>query len=224
MSQLILFDDLPIKFEDLPEIRNVDNRSLIDVVKEMNKLNLILGKEAHYLPHEHYEIFKTGGKHFWGDKNQELFGGNDYPFVINNKTGKVASFSIANKYYPTLVYQIEVGSMSVVTLLFHRMVATAFIENPLNKALVDHIDGNPANYKTNNLILSDGRYFGTKFVISLSVYCLIWVAPASFNLSLGAGGFVMFSIKIFASSCVAIISPRLISSFRFNKAISLRIL
>jgi hypothetical protein len=151
MSQLILFDDLPIKFEDLPEIRNVDNRSLIDVVKEMNKLNLILGKEAHYLPHEHYEIFKTGGKHFWGDKNQELFGGNDYPFVINNKTGKIASFSIANKYYPTLVYQIEVGSMSVVTLLFHRMVATAFIKNSLNKALVDHIDGNPANYKTNNL-------------------------------------------------------------------------
>ena len=53
--------------------------------------------------------------------------------------------------YPTLVYQIEFGSMKVVTLLFHRIVASAFIENPLNKPLVDHIDGNQANYKLNNL-------------------------------------------------------------------------
>jgi hypothetical protein len=151
MTQLILFDDLPIKFEDTPEIRDVERVSLIDVVKEMNKLNKILGKEEHYLPTEHYEIFRTGGTHFWKDKNAMLFGGSNYPFVLNNKTGKVASFSIVNKYYPTLVYQMEVGSMEVVTLLFHRVVATAFIKNPSNKPLVDHIDGNPANFKVNNL-------------------------------------------------------------------------
>jgi hypothetical protein len=151
MSQLILFDDLPIKFEDTIEIRDIESRPLIEVVKEMNQLNLILGKEEHYLPIEHYEIFKTGGAHFWGKKNPQLFGGNDYPFVLNNKTGKVASFSVSNKYYPTLVYQMEVGSMEVVTLLFHRVVSTAFIENPFNKPLVDHIDGNPANFKVNNL-------------------------------------------------------------------------
>jgi hypothetical protein len=151
MSQLILFDDLPIKFEDTPEIKEVERILLIDVVKDMNKLNKIIGEPEHYFPHEHYEIFKTGGAHFWGKKNPQLFGGNDYPFVINNKTGKIASTSIVNKYYPTSVCQIEIGSMEVVTLLFHRIVATAFIKNPLNKPLVDHIDGNPANFKVNNL-------------------------------------------------------------------------
>jgi hypothetical protein len=40
------------------------------------------------------------GTHFWERKNPQLFGGNDYPFVINNKTGKIASTSIVNKYYP----------------------------------------------------------------------------------------------------------------------------
>ena len=45
MSQLILFDDLPIKFEDTPEIKDVERVPLINVVKEMNKLNKILGKD-----------------------------------------------------------------------------------------------------------------------------------------------------------------------------------
>ncbi len=151
MSQLLLFEDLSVKFKNVPEIKNIETISLIDVINEMNKLNLILGKELHYLPHKYYEIFKIGGKHFWGDKNKELFGGNDYPFVLNNKTGKVASFSVVNKYYPTLVYQTEIGCAEVVTLLFHRVCATAFIKNELNKPLVDHIDGNPANYKISNL-------------------------------------------------------------------------
>ena len=150
MSQLILFEDLPIKFEDHPEINDIDNIPLIEVVKNMNNLNKILGKNDHYLPHEDYVLFKTGGQHFWKDQNEKLFGGNGYPFVINNKTGKVSSFSLMGSY-PTLVYQIEFGSMKVVTLLFHRIVASAFIKNPLNKPLVDHIDGNQANYKLNNL-------------------------------------------------------------------------
>lgn len=52
---------------------------------------------------------------------------NEYPYVILCSNGKVKNIAI------------------------HRLVATAFIENPDNKPIINHIDGNKLNWDISNL-------------------------------------------------------------------------
>jgi hypothetical protein len=53
-----------------------------------------------------------------------------------------------NKYYEVMLH---VGEGNMVAKKIHRMVAEAFIPNPLNKPEVNHIDGNKANNRVDNL-------------------------------------------------------------------------
>jgi hypothetical protein len=43
------------------------------------------------------------------------------------------------------------------TFMWHRLVATLFIENPLNKPLVRHRDGDSSNNKVSNLYWSNHK-------------------------------------------------------------------
>ena len=68
--------------------------------------------------------------------------------VRNNKTGKIITqFPNTNGYARTRLYQ---NGMSR-NFLVHRLVASAFIENPDNKPYVDHIDNNILNNDLSNL-------------------------------------------------------------------------
>lgn len=71
--------------------------------------------------------------------------------VRNAKTKKPRKYFLSNGY-PTVTLQkqdLSVGRKS--NHLLHRLVAKAFIDNPNNYPVVNHIDGNSENYKIDNL-------------------------------------------------------------------------
>lgn len=78
-----------------------------------------------------------------------------YPYMItedgrvyNDKTGRYLKPQHNKKGY--LVVRVTVNKIKH-TIRIHREVAKAFIENPLNKPQVNHIDGNKENNKVENL-------------------------------------------------------------------------
>lgn len=71
---------------------------------------------------------------------------------INSKAlnGRVIKERILKHYTKPNKYQsIDLGQRN--TRSIHRLVAMAFLPNPLNKPCVNHIDGNPSNNKVENL-------------------------------------------------------------------------
>lgn len=146
MIQLELFDNLSRKIEDGVEFNDLENVSIAEVVKYLNTLK---GVDDIFIP-EYYRVYKTGGKHPWGEKNPELFGGSDWPFVFNAKTKKISGYNVVNGYILCVAQSKQKGT-KVWSCLMHRLVCGAFIKNPFNKPFVDHIDGNVANFKVTNL-------------------------------------------------------------------------
>ena len=73
----------------------------------------------------------------------------------NVKGKKVKSQHISNRGYLTvLLYKDGVGLRKTV----HRIVATAFLDNPLNLSDINHIDENRLNNAVDNLEWCDHRY------------------------------------------------------------------
>lgn len=73
----------------------------------------------------------------YGAKNHALSGKQRYLKTPRSSSG----------YHHVQLYKDGKSS----TLLVHILVASAFVPNPANKAEVNHIDGNKANNKANNL-------------------------------------------------------------------------
>jgi hypothetical protein len=94
----------------------------------------------------------------------------------NTGKEKILNFFITNNYvYVTLSKKCKQTNYTV-----HRLVAEAFIENPLNKPVINHIDCNPSNNCVDNLEWATqkeniqhsirlGRYTSNKPVIAINI-------------------------------------------------------
>ena len=67
--------------------------------------------------------------------------------VRNNKTNKIIKGSLRDGYL-RIIYRLD-GSRTRVPI--HRLVSNAFIPNPDDKPLIDHIDNNRTNNNVSNL-------------------------------------------------------------------------
>jgi hypothetical protein len=88
-----------------------------------------------------------------GEEFRTIEGFNDYLVsnfgrVWSNKTNKILTPKVSNRGY----YQIGMSrEQKKYCVLLHRLVATAFINNPENKPQVNHIDRDRLNNNSNNL-------------------------------------------------------------------------
>ena len=81
-------------------------------------------------------------------KGFENYSISNFGNVANVKTGKILKSSINGRGYLKVGLNIKGNRF---TKKIHRLVAEAFIANPLNKPCIDHIDNDILNNNINNL-------------------------------------------------------------------------
>lgn len=68
--------------------------------------------------------------------------------IYNKKNGKKCSDCVDNNGYKRISFQVNKNRER---FLIHRLLATIYIDNPLNKPIVDHINGNRLDNSLSNL-------------------------------------------------------------------------
>lgn len=71
--------------------------------------------------------------------------------IFSLKTNKILKTTISPNGYEVLCLMFQKPKRHSKTLYVHRLVAETFIDNPLNKKTVNHIDGNKLNNNITNL-------------------------------------------------------------------------
>jgi hypothetical protein len=82
---------------------------------------------------------------------EEYFQVSNYGNVFSKRTNKILVTPLSKTGYPILSTKFGGRKGTCVAIRVHRMVAEAFIPNPDNKPMVNHIDGNKANNVVTNL-------------------------------------------------------------------------
>lgn len=81
--------------------------------------------------------------------NYENYEINIQGYIRNIKTNKFLKWNVNSNGYATVMLCKK--GVKRKTFTIHRLIATQFINNPLNKPQVNHIDGNKLNNNINNL-------------------------------------------------------------------------
>ena len=102
-------------------------------------------RQLSMLPKDKYIIFKTGGSNLYFEDKGLIF-----PYVKNTFSNIVC---IAKGHGTDAYPRIGLYSKNKKDFNFkmHRLVALAFIENPENKPVVNHINENVLDYRLSNL-------------------------------------------------------------------------
>jgi len=136
-QQLLLFPELdPFK----TKIKNIDYIDISEVKNTGTSFHSNTVVDYSILEKGKYILFKRGGT---SEYMPEL--GDCFPYIQNTKKGNILSARVSGSYsYP----KDGLHGNGI-----HRLVAMAFIENdiPDKKWQVDHINGNPLDYRVENL-------------------------------------------------------------------------
>ena len=146
-EQLLLFPELdPLK----TKIKNIDYVDISDIKNIGSPVYTNTVIDYSILKKGQFILFKSGATSSY---LPEL--GNCFPYIHNTKTGKIYEPKITGSYgYPKLALPVHKSKKYVsVTIIMHRLIALAFIENdmPDKKWQVDHINSNPLDYRVENL-------------------------------------------------------------------------
>jgi len=82
-----------------------------------------------------------------GIENFKNYDVSSFGNIRNNTTNKILKYSPNQKGYPLVTLYGNIRK----TISIHRLVASAFIENPNNLPQIDHIDRNKTNNNVENL-------------------------------------------------------------------------
>jgi hypothetical protein len=138
-EQLFLFPDLdPYK----TKIKNIDWVDISTLPDDPDRKDF---RQCSALPEGKYILHKTGGINLYYPDEKPIF-----PWLQNANTGKkIIAKCAGSEAYPRVSVITKKGYP--INFRLHRLVAMAFIENPENKKLVDHINEKTLDYTVENL-------------------------------------------------------------------------
>ena len=138
-EQLFLFPELnPFK----TKIKNIDWVDISTLPYDPDRKEF---RQCSALPKQKYILHKTGGINLYYPDKGAIF-----PWLQNMNSGKqIISKCFGAEGYPKLAV-INKNRKSI-NFRTHRLVAMAFVENPENKKVVDHVNEQTLDYRIENL-------------------------------------------------------------------------